>query len=108
MTTVSALGALVALIVSIVLILRKVPPAYGMIAGALAGGLVGGADLIQTINLMITGAQGITNAVLRILAAGILAGVLIESGAANTIAETIVRKSAKNAPYWHWQLRRCC
>lgn len=92
MTTVSALGALVALIVSIVLILRKVPPAYGMIAGALAGGLVGGADLIQTINLMITGAQGITNAVLRILAAGILAGVLIESGAANTIAETIVRK----------------
>ena len=29
---------------------------------------------------------------LRILAAGVLAGVLIESGAANTIAETIVRK----------------
>lgn len=92
MTTVSALGAIVALVVSIVLILRKVPPAYGMIAGALAGGLVGGADLIQTISLMITGAQGITNAVLRILGAGILAGVLIESGAANTIAETIVRK----------------
>lgn len=92
MTTVSALGALVALVVSIVLILRKVPPAYGMIAGALAGGLVGGADLVQTLSLMITGAQGITNAVLRILGAGILAGVLIESGAANTIAETIVRK----------------
>ncbi|HEY3983005.1 GntP family permease [Cedecea sp.] len=92
MTTVSALGALVALVVSIVLILRKVPPAYGMIAGALAGGLVGGADLVQTISLMITGAQGITNAVLRILGAGILAGVLIESGAANTIAETIVRR----------------
>ncbi|ANI29621.1 gluconate:proton symporter [Yersinia entomophaga] len=92
MTTVSALGALVALIVSIVLILRKVPPVYGMMAGALAGGLVGGADLIQTVSLMISGAQGITNAVLRILAAGVLAGVLIESGAANTIAETIVRK----------------
>ncbi|AJI95125.1 na+/H+ antiporter family protein [Yersinia ruckeri] len=92
MTTISALGALVALIVSIVLILRKVPPVYGMMAGALAGGLVGGADLIQTVSLMISGAQGITNAVLRILAAGVLAGVLIESGAANTIAETIVRK----------------
>ena len=44
MTTVSTLGALVALAVAIVLILRKVPPAYGMIAGALAGGLCGGAD----------------------------------------------------------------
>lgn len=89
---VSALGALVALIVAILLILRKVPPVYGMMAGALLGGLIGGADLIETIKLMIGGAQGITNAVLRILAAGILAGVLIESGAANTIAETIVRK----------------
>ncbi len=47
MTTVSTLGALVALAVAIVLILRKVPPAYGMIAGALAGGLCGGADLVQ-------------------------------------------------------------
>lgn len=37
MVTVSATGALVALIVAIILILRKVPPAYGMIAGALAG-----------------------------------------------------------------------
>jgi GntP family gluconate:H+ symporter len=92
MTTVSTLGALVALTVAIILILRKVPPAYGMIAGALAGGLIGGADLIQTVSLMVSGAQGITNAVLRILGAGVLAGVLIESGAANTIAETIVRK----------------
>ncbi|MBF4190169.1 hypothetical protein ISX56_30315, partial [Serratia ureilytica] len=70
----------------------SVPPAYGMIAGALAGGLCGGADLVQTVTLMIGGAQGITNAVMRILAAGVLAGVLIESGAAHTIAETIVRK----------------
>lgn len=92
MTTVSATGALVALVVAIILILRKVPPAYGMIAGALAGGLVGGADLVQTIALMIGGAQGITSAVLRILGAGILAGVLIELGAASTIAETIVRR----------------
>ena len=92
MVTVSALGAMVALVVAIGLILKKVPPVYGMMAGALAGGLVGGADLVQTVTLMVTGAQGITNAVLRILAAGVLAGVRIESGAANTIAETIVRK----------------
>ena len=79
MPTVSALGALIALIVAIFLILKKVSPAYGMLVGALVGGLIGGA-------------QGITTAVMRILAAGVLAGVLIESGAANTIAETITNK----------------
>ncbi|EFN03591.1 Uncharacterized transporter [Actinobacillus pleuropneumoniae serovar 13 str. N273] len=77
---------------AIVLILKKVPPAYGMLIGALVGGLIGGADLSQTVSLMIGGAQGITTAVMRILAAGVLAGVLIESGAASTIAETIVKK----------------
>lgn len=92
MTTVSAFGALVALIVAIFLILKKVPPAYGMLVGALVGGLLGGADLTQTVSLMIGGAQGITTAVMRILAAGVLAGVLIESGAANAIAETITNK----------------
>ena len=83
---------IIALLTAIILILKKVPPAYGMIIGALVGGLVGGADLSQTVALMIGGAQGITTAVMRILAAGVLAGVLIESGAANTIAETIVKK----------------
>ncbi|WP_425858514.1 GntP family permease [Aeromonas sp. INTO2] len=92
MIPVSALGALAALSIAIFLILKKVPPAYGMIVGALAGGLIGGADLTQTVALMIGGAQGITTAVMRILAAGVLAGVLIESGAATTIAETIVKK----------------
>lgn len=92
MVPVSALGALVALAVAIFLILRKVPPAYGMIVGALIGGLVGGADLAETVKLMIGGAQGITTAVMRILAAGVLAGVLIESGAATIIADTIIKK----------------
>ena len=90
--SVSALGAIVALVVAIGLILRKVPPVYGMMAGALVGGLIGGADLVQTVTLMIDGAKGITTAVMRILAAGVLAGVLIESGAATVIAETIVKK----------------
>ncbi|KAF1368630.1 GntP family permease [Yokenella regensburgei] len=92
MTSISTLGAIAALAVVIILILRKASPAYGMMAGALIGGLIGGASLVETVTLMVTGAQGITNAVLRILAAGVLAGVLIESGAANTIAETVVRK----------------
>lgn len=41
---------------------------------------------------MITGAKDITPAVLRILAAGVLAGVLIESGSASVIADTIIKK----------------
>ncbi|PAE26240.1 MULTISPECIES: GntP family permease [Bacillaceae] len=90
--TVSALGAITALVIAILLILKKVPPAYGMVAGALIGGLVGGADITNTVNLMMEGAKDIIPAVLRILAAGILAGVLIESGAASSIAETIVKK----------------
>lgn len=91
MVDVSIWGALAALVVSIGLILKRVPPAYGMIVGALIGGIVGGVPLTETVSLMIGGAQGIVTAVLRILAAGVLAGVLIESGAATSIAETIVR-----------------
>lgn len=92
MIEVSTLGALVALTVAIVLILKQVPPAYGMMIGALLGGMIGGVSLTETISLMIGGAQGITTAVLRILAAGVLAGVLIESGAATSIAEAIIKK----------------
>ncbi|HZH59475.1 MAG TPA: SLC13 family permease [Metabacillus sp.] len=90
--SVSALGAISALVIAIFLILKKVPPAYGMVAGALIGGLIGGVDITNTVNLMMEGAKGIIPAVLRIMAAGILAGVLIESGAASSIAETIVKK----------------
>jgi gluconate:H+ symporter, GntP family len=89
---VSAIGAICALVIAIILILKKVSPAYGMIAGALIGGLIGGVDITNTVTLMMEGAKGIIPAVLRILAAGILAGVLIESGAATVIAETIVKK----------------
>lgn len=92
MIEVSTLGALAALVVSIGLILKRVPPAYGMIVGALVGGIVGGISLSETVTMMIGGAQGIVTAVLRILAAGVLAGVLIESGAATSIAETIIKK----------------
>ncbi|OQP03174.1 GntP family permease [Geobacillus sp. 44B] len=89
---VSALGAIVALIIAIVLILRKVSPAYGMIAGAFIGGIVGGVNVTDTITVMMEGAKGMVPAVLRILAAGVLAGVLMESGAAASIAKTIVGK----------------
>jgi len=91
MTEVSALGAICALAIAIIMILRKVPPAYGMLTGALLGGLIGGVDLVNVIKMMTEGAQGIMPAVLRILAAGVLAGVLMESGAASTIASGIVK-----------------
>ena len=81
-----------ALVVAIGLILYKVPPAYGMIAGAVIGGVVGGVSLVETVALMIGGAQNIVTAILRILTAGVLAGVLIDTGAATTIAETIIKK----------------
>ena len=48
--TVSVLGALVALAVAIVLILKKVQPTYAMIFGAVIGGLVGGAGLTGTVS----------------------------------------------------------
>lgn len=91
MNEVSTLGALCALAIAIIMILRKVPPVYGMLAGALIGGLVGGVDLVNVITMMTEGAQTIMPAVLRILAAGVLAGVLMESGAASTIASGIVK-----------------
>ncbi len=90
--TISLLGAIVALVVAIGLILRKVPPVYGMLAGAFFGAVIGGASLTETVGIMLKGAQGILPAVLRILAAGILAGVLIQSGAAKSIAEATVKK----------------
>lgn len=89
---VTALGAILGLAIAIFLILKKVQPAYGLIIGALLGGLIGGAGLTDTVGLMIGGAKNIMPAVIRILTAGILAGVLIESGAAAKIAETIIEK----------------
>lgn len=90
--TITAAGALIGLAVAIILILKKVTPTYAMIFGALVGGLVGGAGLTNTVSYMVSGTQGMISAILRIVAAGILAGTLIESGAAQKIAETIVDK----------------
>lgn len=90
MIQITTLGALSGLTISIGLILRRVPPAYGMMIGALLGALIGLASLGDSVTLMIEGVKGITPSILRILAAGVLAGVLIESGGAGVIAEKIV------------------
>ncbi|HEY8804405.1 MAG TPA: SLC13 family permease [Clostridium sp.] len=85
-------GAIFGLIVAIVLIFKKVSPVYALFGGAIIGGLVGGASLAQTTQIVINGTNSVMGAVVRVLAAGILAGILIESGAAERIAETIVEK----------------
>ena len=88
----STLGALIGLAVAIVLIIRKVAPAYCLILGALVGGLIGGGGLAGTVNTMVSGAGSMMSSVLRILTSGILAGALIKTGSAQKIAEAIVDK----------------
>lgn len=88
----STLGALIGLAIAIVLIIRKVAPAYCLILGALAGGLIGGGGLAGTVSTMVSGAGSMMSSVLRILTSGILAGALIKTGSAQKIAEAIVDK----------------
>ena len=66
--------------IAIILIIKKVHPAYSLILGALIGGFIGGGGLTGTVNTMISGAQGMMSSVLRILTSGILAGAMIHSG----------------------------
>lgn len=89
---ITTFGALLGLAVAIFLIIKKVQPAYSLILGALIGGIVGGAGLTGTVSTMITGAEGMMSSILRILTSGILAGILIQTGAAEKIAEVIVDK----------------
>ncbi len=88
----TTLGALLGLVIAIVLIIKKVHPAYSLILGALIGGLVGGGGLVTTVDTMVAGAQSMMSSVLRILTSGILAGALIKTGSAEKIADVIVQK----------------
>ncbi|MFP1799719.1 GntP family permease [Lonsdalea quercina] len=85
-------GALIGLFIAILLILRKINPVYSLFFGAIAGAVIGGASLDQTLALLTTGTQSVMGTVIRVLAAGVLAGVMMESGAAETIAQAVVRK----------------
>ncbi|MBR9649247.1 GntP family permease [Clostridium tyrobutyricum] len=85
-------GAVLGLIIAIILILKKVNPVYALFGGSIIGAVIGGASLNQTVTFIIEGTNSVMPAVVRVLTAGVLAGVLIESGAAEKIAETIVDK----------------
>ena len=88
----SAIGALIGLTLAIILIIRKVSPTYSLILGAFIGGVVGGFTVPETVSIMIDGVKDVTPAILRILTAGVLSGVLIKTGAAASLSQTIVRK----------------
>ncbi len=90
--TFTTFGAIIGLVIAIVLIIKKVHPAYSLILGALIGGLIGGGGLTATVDTMISGAAGMMSSILRILTSGILAGALIKTGSAEKIADTIVQK----------------
>ena len=87
----SALAALIGLILSIVLIIRKLSPVYSLILGAIVGGLLAGWGLETTVAQMISGVKDITPAIVRIIAAGVLTGMLVKTGAASTIAKSIIK-----------------
>ena len=86
----STWGAIAGLVLAIVLIVRKVTPAYALIFGALAGGLMGGGGLVDIVSAMISGTQAMMPSVLRILASGVLVGALVKTGSAAKIADAIV------------------
>ena len=88
----TTVGALIGLAVAIILIIKKLQPAYSLILGALIGGIIGSGSLLTTVNTMVSGGEGMISSVLRIMTSGILAGTLIKTGAAEKIAEVIVEK----------------
>lgn len=85
-------GALLGLALAIFLILKKLNPVYSLLLGAIFGALLGGGGLENTVNILVKGEQSVMGTVLRVLAAGMLAGVMMDSGAAETLARTIVNK----------------
>ena len=87
----SALAAVIGLLLSIVLIIRKVSPVFSLMLGAIVGGLLAGWGLEITVAHMIGGVKDIAPAIVRILAAGVLTGMLVRTGAATTIAKSIIK-----------------
>jgi GntP family gluconate:H+ symporter len=88
----TTVGALAGLAIAVAMIMRKVPAAYALVAGALAGGIAGGGDVAATVKAMIAGSQSMMPSVLRILSSGVLVGALVGTGSAAKIADSIVAK----------------
>ncbi len=94
--TIQTYGAFIGLAVAIVLIIFKIHPVYSLIIGAIVGGITGligysSNVVVDTVNCMVNGAQGMVKTILRILTSGILAGALIKTGSAEKIAKSITK-----------------
>ncbi|MDF7664724.1 SLC13 family permease [Bifidobacterium sp. ESL0745] len=85
-------AALIGLALAIILILAKLNTTYSLLLGAIVGCVIGGASLPKTVTIIVGGTQSVMGTVVRVIAAGVLAGVMMESGAADRIARTIVDK----------------
>lgn len=102
MEPISFIGVLIGLATTIYLIIKKLNPAVSMFLGAIigyvAGSLISGTfylshivpHIIIGVEPGMGGASSMTGVVVRIMAGGVLAGALIESGAAESIARGIV------------------
>ena len=86
----STLGTTIGLALAIAFVMLRMQPAYALMVGALVGGLAGGGSLADTVTHAISGVQGMTPAILRILASGVLVGALIKTGSAERLARAIV------------------
>jgi len=89
---ISWIGALAGLAIAIILILFRLAPTYSLILGAILGGFIGGANFSEVLSILISGTQSVQGTVIRIIAAGVFAGVMMESGSAEAIAKFIVDK----------------
>lgn len=95
----SGIGAIIGLCLAIWLIIKKIQPAFALMLGAVTGGLIGGVSLTDTVGLMISGVNDVTPAIVRVLAAGVLSGVLVVTGGADSIANTIVERLGHRRVY---------
>ena len=103
----TTLGALIGLVVAILLIIKKVQPAYGLILGALIGGLIGGGGLASGVstlakllnpNIHVIGVEPENAACMK---ASLAAGEVVTLPSANTIADgtAVKRPGEKIFPY---------
>lgn len=95
---ISWIGALLGLALAIFLILKKVSPIYSLFIGAVVGIIVGALvkdassfSFQETVKVIISGTEGVMGTIVRVIAAGVLAGAMMETGAAETIAKGMVK-----------------
>nr|WP_269744983.1 hypothetical protein [Haploplasma axanthum] len=95
---ISWIGAILGLAIAIFLILKKVSPVYslflGAVLGIIVGALIGDAskfDFGGTVTIVIDGTKSVMGTVVRVIAAGVLAGAMMETGAAEAIARGMVK-----------------